>query len=254
MFSKIDYRILVVAAVVVGLISGYFVNDSLVSTPKIENLKKTVNTQQDQINNLNVNKTSLESELSTLQNSYNELESSITTLNQKIEDQASEINAMNDQINALKTSIYLKDTNLEALNVYVNELSYNYSVLEAKYLELYNPTVVEFDIDSIHYKLTVSEGRFTDTLPIEGTVEISYSNGEPFDGTFKLEVTRLYIGSRFVSQEYTINGYTSYKWTGAFISGFGSYRLNLNEVLDNNGDSVAPSSELKNYGIYLFVG
>jgi hypothetical protein len=104
------------------------------------------------------------------------------------------------------------------------------------------------------FKVSVTEDTFPDNIPIEGTVEISYLNGDKFEGTFKLEVIKVYISAGSSSPTFEIDGLTNYKWTGAFALGPGSYKLGLSDVKDSNGVSVVSNSELKKYPLYIFMG
>ncbi len=250
LLSKIDTKLFAVV-LTVGLLSGYVINNFVVSGPKINSLTEENTEQQNQIVELISEKIALEDEILELQEDYDNLESS---LEQEISDLETEIRELDNEILSQEEEIEFNELYIDQLNQYINELSYNITVLESKYEELYNPLEIEYVIDDIKYKISILDDVYPDTVPIKGNVEIQYLDGTDFVGTFKLEVTKIYIGTRFASDLFVIDGSTNYLWNGAFLLGPGSYKLYISEIKDSNENIVSTYSDLRQHALYLFVG
>ena len=106
----------------------------------------------------------------------------------------------------------------------------------------------------MEFNLTAAKTSFESHIPIEGTVTIRLSDGSLFEGSFKLRVTKVYLNLGASSDVYFIHGETDYSWSGAFISGAGSYRLSISEVLDSQGEEIVPGIVLRANYISIFMG
>jgi len=91
-------------------------------------------------------------------------------------------------------------------------------------------------------------------MPIQGTVEISYSDGTAFRGTYKLNLYKIFIAAGSLSEPSEMLGATAYNWNNPFVLGPGSYKLSLSDIKDNQGTFVVSNSDLKKYPIYVFMG
>jgi hypothetical protein len=251
MLSNIDTRIVAVVVLIIGLIGGYFVNDSLISRPKIEALENSILTQESHISELETAVESLETERDSIQSDYDELE---TSTNQEIEEKNTEISNLEDQIESYTDLVSEQEESILELSSTLDELEDDYDDLIEKYNEVYNPLNIEFEIDDLEFKLTISTDIYEDNVPIHGTVEIRYSDGTDFRGTFKLNLYKVYISAGSTSEEYEIRGATTYQWNNPFVTGPGSYKLGFTEVKNRNGDTVVTNAALREYQIYVFMG
>lgn len=102
--------------------------------------------------------------------------------------------------------------------------------------------------------LTISEISYTDNMPIRGTVSIRHMNGDPFEGTFQLKLTKIVVGVGSPSTIYEIMGETEYYWENPFSPGAGSYKLTLSQVLDSQGNPGIPTVDLNPFFINIFMG
>ena len=251
MLSDVDTRIVAVVVLIVGLLAGYYVNDFLVSGPKIVTLENSSHSQELYISELETDVESLEAERDSLQSNYDEL---VTSTDQEIDEKNTEIEDLETQIKSYTGLISEQEENIFSLNSMLDELQDDYDELLEQYNEVYNPLYTNFEIDDLQFKLTISKEVYEENVPIQGTVDIHYSDGTSFRGTFKLNLYKVFISAGSTSEEYEIVGATTYKWDYPFVTGPGSYKLGLSDVKNRNGDKVVSNEALREYQIYIFMG
>jgi chromosome segregation ATPase len=136
MLQKVDSKVLVAVALIIGLIIGFVGDNTLISRPRIQSLTDQTTAQQEQI-------TMLEAEVDSIQNNYDSLQTQYEELGasaQKTsEEQVAEIEQLESQIEAQYEVLIELGEDKETLEVLVEGLQESYSSLEAKYNELYNP-------------------------------------------------------------------------------------------------------------------
>jgi len=252
--SKIsDPKIIAVAALIIGLIVGYYVDNALVSNPRIEDLTQTVNQQEQTINTLENQLNALQDEHETLQAEYEDLSENSVTINQynqlqqEYEEQETEITTLQNSVDNLETTV-------QDLTEENNELETELNNLRNRYYTAYNPLYVSFTLNNLNVNLTVNTDIYPQNTAVSGRVTITHTNGAPFNGEFKLVLTKIYLGAGAPSQYYEIHGIKSYVWENPFVLGAGSYKISLSEIKDSQGNLVLDSNQLKPYVIYVFQG
>ena len=251
MLSKVDPKLVAAVTLILGLFVGFYVNSSLISGPKINNLTNQTLAQQEQINEFETQLDSLENEKNSLQTQYEELE---TSTQQIIEEQSLRIVGLERQEQTYLDFIDDQEVTIANLDSDINELEDDFSDLLDRYNEVYNPLYVEFTTDELDIRFSVNSDVYSDNTPIQGTVEISYSDGTAFRGTFKLSLFKVYVSAGSQSEVWDIRGATVYIWNNPFVLGSGSYKLTLSDVRDNQGELVVSNPELREYPIYIFMG
>ena len=251
MLSKVDPKLVAAVTLILGLIVGFYVDSSLISGPKIDTLTSQTLAQQEQINEFETQLGSLENEKNTLQTQYEELE---TSTQQTIEEQSLQIVNLENQIQSGLDLIDDQQKDVEALEVMFDEVWDDFSDLQDMYNEIYNPLYAEFTTDELAIKFTINSDVYSDNTLIQGSVEISYSDGTAFRGTYKLHLYKIFISAGSLSEDLEISGTTAYKWNNPFVLGPGSYKLSLSDIKDNQGESVVSNSELRKYPIYVSMG
>jgi chaperonin cofactor prefoldin len=251
MLQKVDSKVLVAVALIIGLIIGFVGDNTLISRPRIQSLTDQTTAQQEQI-------TMLEAEVDSIQNNYDSLQTQYEELGasaQKTsEEQVAEIEQLESQIEAQYEVLIELGEDKETLEVLVEGLQESYSSLEAKYNELYNPLITEFTANGLEIEISITNDIYTDNTPIYGTVKITESDGSPFKGTFKLSLNKMYTNSGTPSDVYSIDEEIDFSWSGAFVIGAGSYKLNIIELKDDLGNIVVPNVQLRAYPLFLFMG
>jgi hypothetical protein len=121
-------------------------------------------------------------------------------------------------------------------------------------MEAYNPLTVAYTVDNLEINLTTTQDAYPDNSHITGTVSIHYTNGTYFKGSFKLSIYKVYLNSGTSSDQFTINGDTSYDWGSPFVLGNGSYKLSISEIKDENDVYAVSNTALRSHVIYIFVG
>ena len=252
--SKVDPILVAAVTLILGLIVGFYVNSSLISGPNIAMLTNQTLAQQDQINEFEIQLGSLENEIIALQTEYDELETSTQLTIEEIEEQDLLIVNLENQIQSgLDLSDDQQETIVE-LEEQISDLEDDYSDLLDTYNEIYNPLYSEFTTDELEIRFTVNNDVYSDNTPILGTVEIEYSDGTAFRGTFKLNLYKVFISAGSLSNEFEIRGATAYNLNNPFVLGPGSYKLTLSEIRDNQGELLVSNTDLKDYPIYVFMG
>ena len=251
MLSKVDPKLVAAVTLILGLIVGFYVNNSLISGPQINELTSQTVAQQTQITELETQLGSLENEKNSLQTQYEELE---TSTQQTIEEQGIQIVGLENQVQSGLDLIDNQQEDIDTLEEMIDEVWNDYSDLQDSYNEIYNPLYAEFTIDELDFKFTINRDVYSDNTPIQGTVEISYSDGTAFRGTYKLNLYKIFIAAGSLNEASEISGATAYNWNNPFVLGSGSYELSLSDIKDNQGESVVSNSELREYPIYIFMG
>ena len=249
--SKVDPILVAAVTLILGLIVGFYVNSSLISGPNIAMLTNQTLAQQDQINEFEIQLGSLENEIIALQTEYEEYE---TSAQQTIEERDLLIVSLENQIQSGLDLIDDQQEDIDDLEEMIDEVWNDYSDLQDMYDEIYNPLYAEFTTDELDIKFTINSDVYSDNTPIQGMVEISYSDGSEFRGTYRLHLYKIFISAGSLSEDLEIRGATAYKWNNPFVLGPGSYRLSLSDIKDNQGELVVSNSELREYPIYVFLG
>lgn len=260
MSFKVDLKLVAVTCIFLGLFLGFYVDSSLISKPRIEALTEQIETQQTTIDNMTTS-------LSTLQSNHNELEEQY---NEQLENNVplddhealqEELTSLEDQVETLIPINEGLEDDLDDLEAEYNELETEYNdlitdhdKLQERFNQIYNPGYVAFSYEDLDINLTVTEIYFESHSPIEGTITIKHSDGELFEGSVKLRITRIVTKVGSPSDYLEINGETDYSWSGGFVGGAGSYKLSLSEVLDDQQEQVVPTTVLHDKFINIFMG
>lgn len=257
---QIDLKLVAAAALILGLFSGFYIDNTLLSKPKINSLTETVNQQESTISDLESDLQSLQSSYDALNESYTEMSENNVPLSEYTE-LANEKAALETQTNSLETEVnQLSDIidehteTIEALDYALNDLQNEYYTLVDKYEEAYNPLYVSYTAEKLEINLTTTNDSYPENSAITGTVSISYTNGTAFEGSFKLTIYKVYVNSGTSSGEYSIDGETDYTWSSPFVLGSGSYKLSISEIKDEGGNLAVSNTLLRSQVIYLFVG
>jgi archaellum component FlaC len=251
MLQKVDSKVLAAVALIIGLIVGFVADNTLISRPRIESLTDQTTAQQDQIAGLENDLGSIQNNYDALHTQYEELEANAT---QTSEEQEAEIEQLEIQIEAQSGILIDLEKDIETLEVLVDGLKENYSTLEAEYNELYNPLITEFTANELDIELSITTDIYPDNYPILGILKITHSDGSPFEGTFKLSLNKVYVNAGTSSDVYSIDEIDEFSWSGAFVLGSGSYRLNIVELKDDLGNTVVPNVELRTHPLFIFMG
>ena len=243
----------------VGLMLGYQVNDVL-SSGKISSLQETVDDHSAMV-------TALEQQVAVLQENYT-----------KVQDDLARVTELYEilQNNAVLRSIYdelledYEDATQERDDAIdrVSELEDQVSVLEEEYDELqdsyfklwnkYNNIRVlswtYFVVNGLEVNLTTTEFEYDTNTDIEGNVRIHHVGGEPFNGTFVLNLRSDFYGAGTSSGEKQIYGEAEYTFKNPFIFGTGTYALSISTIKDAEGNVVAGIAQLREYSIKINMG
>jgi len=251
MLSKVDPKLVAAVTLILGLFLGYFVNNSLISGPKINHLTNQTLAQQEQINEFETQLDSLENEKKSLQTQYEELE---TSTQQIIEKQSLQIVGRESQEQTYLDFIDDQEVTIANLESDIYELEDDYSDLLDMYNEVYNPLYVEFTVNELDVRFSVNDEVYSDNTPIQGTVEIFYSDGTSFRGTLKINLYKVFVAAGSQSEVLEIRGATVYNWNNPFVLGPGSYKLTLSDIRENQGELRVSNPELREHPIYIFMG
>ena len=251
MLSKVDPKLVAAVTLILGLIVGFYVNNSLISGPNIAMLTNQTLAQQDQIIEFEIQLGSLENEIIALQTEYEEYE---TSTQQTIEEQGIQIVSLENQVQSGLDLIDEQQETIIELEEQSSDLEEDYSDLQDMYNEIYNPLYSEFTTEELEIRFTINRDIYSDNTPIQGTVEIAYSDGSTFRGTYKLHIYKIYIAAGSQSDDLEIRGSTAYNWNNPFILGPGSYKLTLSDIRDTQGELVVSNPELREHPIFVVMG
>lgn len=257
---KIDLKLVAAATLLLGLFTGFYIDNTLLTKPRINNLAQTIESQNQSINTLNTQLETLQNEYERLETQYRELyENNVpqNQYNQLMEEKQNldtQVNNLEEQVLDLRLTVERLDTTLMDKNNTIQTLETELETLQEKYDEAYNPLSINFTVQDLNITIVVDKDTYPDNTPITGTVIINHSNGAPYTGDFKLSLTKIYVNSGTSSQYYNIHRTTDYNWNTPFILGAGSYKLTLGEIRTPQGETVVTSTQLKPYALYLFQG
>lgn len=240
-----------VVTLILGLLVGFYVDNALVSKPRIDALSQTVEEHSTTITNLETYIETLQQTNESFQTQYDQLSAEFQQLS---EEKESTITQLQSQINTLQNSVDSLETILNDKNNDIMELEDQIDTLKGKYDEINNPLFVAFTLEEIYINLSVTTDSYRDNSPINGEITIAYLNDTQFKGSFKLNLIKVYPNIGTPSEFYNLQGYKEFSWSNPFVLGAGSYKLTLSEVKDSDGNIVLPSTELRPYAIYLFLG
>jgi len=257
---KIDLKLIAAATLLLGLFAGFYIDNTILTKPRIQILTDTINNQSRTITTLETQLNTLEGEHTTLQALYDQLDAhnvplnQYTQLQQQLEEKETEIESLQSQIDTLSNTIITKDSAINSLENDLSTLQSEYNNLQDRYDAVYNPISITYTVNNLIITLTTTTDSYPENTAISGNVNIKYTNGTPFQGTYKLSMYKVYINSGSPSGVYTLNGASIYTWNNPFVAGAGSYKLSLSELKDGSGTEVVSSSVLRSHVIYLFEG
>jgi len=267
MSLKIDPKLVAVASIILGLFLGFYVNNTLLSRPRIEMLTNQTIQQQIVIDKLENQADRFHTEFDALEalnaqleeNSvpritHEALQGEADALGDEVTALEAQVEDLNDSVDDLEGQLDALEDQLDDLGDDYASLSLDHDMLQDRFDEVYNPGYVAFTANGLDFNLTVTKTGFEGNVPIEGTVTIKHSDGSLFEGSFKLRVSKVYLNLGASSDMYYIHGEAGYEWSGAFVSGAGSYMLSLSEVLDSQGGEAVPRTELRANYISIFMG
>ena len=257
---KIDLKLVAATTLILGLFAGFYIDNTLLSKPRIQTLTQTVTEQTANITTLETQLDELEDQHDTLQalydqlnannvplSQYNQLQDEKTDLEATIAEQETQIESLLSSVETLETLIDEKDADIQSLETQLDDL-------QDEYDSIYNPLRVSFTSNGLTVTLTTTKDIYSDNTAITGTVTISYTDGAPFHGTYKLSIYKVYVNSGTSSDPYTIDGASIYTWNSPFVLGAGSYKLSLSDIKDTEGTTMIPNTALRSQVIYLFEG
>jgi uncharacterized membrane-anchored protein YhcB (DUF1043 family) len=243
-------KFLVSIALIVGLVLGYLISDTL-SSPKIKELnEKTL-----QLEELQEDYTKFQNEFGVLAENYTSLSDDYldliastvpksdydSLLDENIE-LSEETEAMSDELNSLQDelmdTVYAKD-----------QLQTEYTKLLNNYNEIKVLSWTFFIVDELEVNLTTVKNNYNPNEDISGNIRINYLNNEPFDGSFSLLIWSDFYETGTPSEIFQVYGTTDYTFTDPFVKGPGNYHLRIREIKDSQGNVIVGYSELLNYKI-----
>ncbi len=257
---QIDLKLVAAAALILGLFSGFYIDNTLLSKPQINRLSETVAEQESTITGLDSDLATLQNEYDTIETQYQELYENNIPLTEytELENQytalGTQVNSLETEVNQLTDTITDHEETIENLEDDLSALQSDYNKLTDRYTDIYNPLYVSYTADNLQINLTTTTDSYPENTAITGTVKIQYTNGTSFKGTFKLTIYKVYQNSGTSSNSYTINRKTDYTWSSPFVLGTGSYKLSISEIKDQNGNTAVSNTLLRNQVIYIFVG
>jgi hypothetical protein len=139
-------------------------------------------------------------------------------------------------------------------NIAKNQLQSEYTKLLEKYNEIRVLSWTFFIVDNIEVNLTTVKNEYDNIEDIAGTMEITYLNGDPFNGTFTLLLWSDFYIQGTPSDVYPIYGETDYIFEEPFLSQTGSYSLRVREIKDAEGTVIASYSDLLSWSIPIQLG
>ena len=257
---KIDLKLVAVTCIFLGIFLGFYVDNSIISKPKIQTLTGQTETQQTTITELEQDLSAIQTELDTLESLYNEqLENNVPasdyeTLQSEASAMEAEIFSLEGQVSTLSSSNNDLQEEKEDLQEDYDELVSSNTRLQERFDEIYNPGYVAFTYEGLEINLTVTKVLFEGNTPLEGKITVQKSNGDAFEGSVKLRITSKITKVGSPSDYYEVYGESEYYWSGAFIMGAGSYKLSISELLDDQGEDSVPSTVLLANYIDIFMG
>ena len=249
--QNVDSKIIIAIALVLGVAVGFYADSFLFSGPKIRSLDESIIEQNSTINNLYTQLNELQNQHNTLQELYNKLDYDSS---QEIDQNRIEIESLESQIDVLIDTIDDRDISIGNLQEQLETINLEYDKLSQEYESIYNPLEISYTVNNLKITLKTNSDKYPGNTAITGTLNIYYSDGTPYEGTYKLNLYKLYINSSSQSEEYNINGVSSYSWNTPFVQGSGSYKLSVSDLKDSAGNEIISNTELRNHVIFLFMG
>lgn len=260
MSLKVDLKLVAVTCIFLGLFMGFYVDRTLISKPKIEALTSQVDTQLVSIEGLEQDLSTIQVEYDVLDDLYTEQSENIVPLSihEALQEEADSIEEdltlLEAQVVSLNLSVDIVEDQLEELQEDYDVLSSDHDRLQNRFDEIYNPDYVAFSYEGLEINLTVTKLQFEGNIPLEGTATVRHSNGNSFEGTYKLRITSIVTKAGSASDYFEVHGESDYSWSSAFIGGPGSYKLVISELLDSQGIEVVSGTELRSHFINIFMG
>ena len=248
---------------IVGLMLGYQVNDVL-SSGKINSFQETIDDQsatitalEQQVAVLHENYTKVQDDLAQVTEVYEILQNNAVLrsiydeLLEDYDDATQELDDANDMVSELEDQV-------SDLEYQVNELEEEYDELQESYFKLwdeYNKIRVlswtYFVVNGLEVNLTTTKLEYETNTNIEGTIRIHHVGGEPFNGTFVLNLRSDFYGAGTSSGEKQIYGEAEYTFKNPFIFGTGTYALSISTIKNAEGNVVAGIAQLREYSIEI---
>ncbi len=170
------------------------------------------------------------------------------------EDATQELDNANDVVSELEDRV-------SDLEYQVSELEEEYDELQESYFKLWNEynkirvlSWTYFVVNGLEVNLTTTRLEYETNTNIEGTITIHHVGGEPFNGTFVLRIWSDILSVGTSSAENQIYGEAEYTFVNPFKFGAGSYSLRVSTIKDAEGNTLASSTQLKDYSIDIQVG
>ena len=242
-------------ALIIGLVAGYAVND-YITAPKMAELEQ----KTEQLEELQAEYNQLKEDFEQMEDNYTELREDYETIQattvpisqyNSLVEEHQELQEENDELTEELNQVQqeLMDTNIAK-----NQLQSEYTKLLEKYNEIRVLSWTFFIVDNIEVNLTTVKNEYDTIEDITGAMEITYLNGDPFNGTFTLLLWSDFYIQGTPSDVYQIYGETDYIFEEPFLSQTGSYSLRVREIKDAEGTVIASYSDLLNYSIPIQLG
>jgi len=261
MDSKLVIGIMI--ALIVGVGAGYLVFDNSeeletaysdleAKTIELENITSDCRIMRDRYLDLKSDFSVLQVEYETLTDVFSDLDTQYGILmdnnvpRNTYETISSQAKALTEENNQLTT-------NLTLLQVQHDSLEAMYNALYADFQIVNSPQSQFTSLGDLEITLTTDKTVYNYTRPITGNVSIYFKTGEPFEGSFELNMA--WEGASGGKGLYTINGQRNYSIIppNSFSAGPGEYILTVAWIKDKDGyyihtgriDSTAITLEAK---------
>jgi len=258
---KIDLKLIATTTLILGLFAGFYIDNTLLTKPRINDLTQTITDQTLTITTLETQLDELQDEQDTLQALYDQLNANnvpgnmYTQLQQQSEEQETQIENLQTQVETLSNTLTSRENTITNLENQLEILQEDYAKLDARYTALYHPPFVAFTVNGLDINITVTSTTYTDNTPITGTLTVKNSDGSSFLGSFKLTLFKLYQNTGTSSSSYTITKkVVDYTWNSPFVLGAGTYGLSLSELKNLGSIDVATYSQLRQYKVIIVMG
>ncbi len=255
-----------VVTLMVGLILGYQVNDVLMSG-KLDDLQEaidgqsaTISSLEQQVAVLHENYTQVQEDLEQVTEAYETLQGDAVPrtmydeLLEDYEDATQELDGANDMVSELEDEVSDLEDQVGEIEDEYDELQESYFKLWTEYNKIRVLSWTYFVVEGLEVNLTTTKLEYELNSNIEGTITINHLGGEPFNGTFELRAWNEYLSIGSSSEEKKIYGEREYTFINPFKFGAGSYSLRVSSIKDAEGNTIAGSTQLKDYSIDLQVG
>lgn len=252
---KFDWKLIGALFLIVGIVLGYSLNDAL-KAPKITRLT-------DELNQTDTALDALQIEFNTLQTEAEELRQNQTELNEQLDESVPKylldslnenLQELNEEVDQLEEESYGLELDLLDLEGDYEYLDDQYTKLLAKYIEIRVLTWTAFELNGLNVNLTSIKNEYGSQEVVKGDITIKYSNGDPFEGTFKLKIQSTAQSAGRTSPSFTVDGDVNYQFENPFTYGNGQYKLTVFEIADEEGTVIADTYDMQGNIILLIVG